>query len=199
MSSNLKHYLVPLQIHSSLLKAQPDAVPPTEELDALQNELKSAKAKTLERARKAGDDLRTIEESMRKLKEREKGKAKAIDKVKKERGCTCHSQLSMDSNFDLWNTSCCCISLRVILRVPAHPYIRIPICHNRLEPRPTSSNHGTAHQTVNFRLPYYLSTSTPLFVVRVATYSHAASQWRRQETICATTDDTKVPITLYTR
>ena len=88
MSSNPRHYPLPLPIHSSLLKSQPDAVPPTEDLDALQNELKSAKAKSLERARKAGEDLRTIEESMRKMKEREKGKGKAVDKVKKERGCT---------------------------------------------------------------------------------------------------------------
>lgn len=89
MSSIVTQYSIPPTIRSVLLKTQPDAVPPTEELDALQNELKLVKLKTLERARKAGDDLRTIEESMRRLKEREKGKGKAIDKVKKERGSTC--------------------------------------------------------------------------------------------------------------
>lgn len=43
--------------------------------------------RNLERAKKAGDDLRAIQESMRRLKEKEKGKAKAVDKSKRERGC----------------------------------------------------------------------------------------------------------------
>ena len=44
------------------------------------------------RAKKAGEDLKTIEESMRRLKEKEKGKgkARAVDKVKREpRDCMC--------------------------------------------------------------------------------------------------------------
>ena len=89
MSAIVTQYSVPLAIRSTLLKNQPDALPPTEELDALQTELRLAKQRTLERAKKAGDDLRTIEESMRRLKEREKGKGKATEKIKKERGCTC--------------------------------------------------------------------------------------------------------------
>lgn len=89
MTSIVAQYLVPPTIRSVLLKTQPDALPPTEELDALQAELKIAKQRTLERAKKAGDDLRTIEESMRRLKEKEKGKGKAVEKIKKERGCMC--------------------------------------------------------------------------------------------------------------
>ena len=87
MSSIVAQYSFPPAIRSVLLKNQPDALPPTEELDALQAELKAAKQRTLERAKKAGDDLRTIEESMRRLKEKEKGKGKAVDKIKKERAC----------------------------------------------------------------------------------------------------------------
>jgi len=88
MSSIVTQYSFPPAIRSNLLKNQPDALPPTEELDALQAELKVAKQRTLERAKKAGDDLRTIEESMRRLKEKEKGKGKAVEKIKKERGFT---------------------------------------------------------------------------------------------------------------
>ncbi|KAI0345002.1 hypothetical protein BDW22DRAFT_1326233 [Trametopsis cervina] len=88
MSATVTQYSFPPAIRSALLKNRPDALPPTEELDALQNELRLAKQRTLERAKKAGDDLRTIEESMRRLKEKEKGKGKAVEKVKKERGFT---------------------------------------------------------------------------------------------------------------
>lgn len=87
MSAIVIQYSVQPAIRSTLLKNQPDALPLTEDLVGLQDELKLAKQRSLERAKKAGDDLRTIEESMRRLKEKEKGKGKAIDKVKKERGC----------------------------------------------------------------------------------------------------------------
>ncbi|KIJ92068.1 hypothetical protein K443DRAFT_685481 [Laccaria amethystina LaAM-08-1] len=76
------------QIRSSLLKNTPDQVPPTEELELLHAELKVMKQKTLERAKKAGEDLKTIEASFRRMKEREKGKAKAVDKIKRERDFT---------------------------------------------------------------------------------------------------------------
>lgn len=87
MSSILSPYSSSPQILSALFREPPDAVPPTDELEALQAELNSLKQKTLERARKAGNDLKTIEESMRRLKEKEKGKSKAVEKVKKERAC----------------------------------------------------------------------------------------------------------------
>ncbi|KAH9914454.1 histone acetyltransferases subunit 3-domain-containing protein [Fomitopsis serialis] len=75
-------------INSTLLRNPPDAVPPTDELEGLHAELKLLRQRTLERAKKAGEDLKIIEESMRRLKEKEKGKAKALEKVKKERGFT---------------------------------------------------------------------------------------------------------------
>lgn len=66
------------------VKNTPDTVPPTEELEALQEDLNELRKATLVRAKKADDDLRTIEESMRRLKEREKGKAKVVEKMKRE-------------------------------------------------------------------------------------------------------------------
>jgi transcriptional adapter 3 len=87
MSSKLVPYLSPPVIRSSILKSPPENVPPTDELEALHAELKSLKQKSLERARKAGEDLKTIEESLRRMKEKEKGKAKATEKVKHERDC----------------------------------------------------------------------------------------------------------------
>jgi transcriptional adapter 3 len=75
------------QVHpfrSRTIKNTPDAVPPTEELEALQADLVELRRYTLERAKKADDDLRTIEESMRRLKEKEKGKAKVVEKMKRE-------------------------------------------------------------------------------------------------------------------
>ncbi|KAJ6630274.1 histone acetyltransferases subunit 3-domain-containing protein [Mycena sp. CBHHK59/15] len=89
MASKLAPYSRPQSpIRSILFKGPPDAVPATEELESLHEELKLLKMKTLERAKKAGEDLKTIEESMRRMKEREKGKAKAIEKVKRERDYT---------------------------------------------------------------------------------------------------------------
>ena len=52
-----------------------------------QKELQEFKEKSIERAKKAGDDIRAIEESMRRIKEKEKGKAKALQKAERERQC----------------------------------------------------------------------------------------------------------------
>ncbi|KAJ6546786.1 histone acetyltransferases subunit 3-domain-containing protein [Mycena capillaripes] len=89
MTSKLVSYSRPQSpIRSAIFKGPPDAVPATEELESLHEELEQLKAKTMERAKKAGEDLKTIEESMRRMKEREKGKAKQIEKVKRERDNT---------------------------------------------------------------------------------------------------------------
>ena len=88
MSSRLQPYTLPSPVRSSLFKNQSDAVPPIDELDALHSELQLLRHKTLERAKKAGDDLKSIEESMRRAKEKAKGKAKAIDRLNRDRGCT---------------------------------------------------------------------------------------------------------------
>jgi transcriptional adapter 3 len=87
MLPKLSSYGPPPIIRSSLLKSPPDAVPPTDELETLHAELRMLKQRSLERAKKAGEDLRAIEESMKRMKEREKGKGKAVDKVKRERDC----------------------------------------------------------------------------------------------------------------
>ena len=88
MAAKLSSFPAYPPIQSPLLKKAPDAVPPTDELEQLCNELKLVKEKALERSKKASDDLKTIEESIRRMTEREKGKFKAIDKIKRERDCT---------------------------------------------------------------------------------------------------------------
>ncbi|KAJ8699217.1 Transcriptional regulator [Pleurotus ostreatus] len=88
MSSKLRSFSPPPPLRSSLVKSPPDAVPPTDELQLLQTELMLLKQKTMDRAKKAGEDLKALEESFRRMKEREKGKAKAIDRVKRERDYT---------------------------------------------------------------------------------------------------------------
>jgi transcriptional adapter 3 len=84
MSSLLDQYTQVHPFRPQTVKNPPDAVPPTEELELLQTDLNELRRQTLERAKKAEDDLRTIEESMRRLKEREKGKAKVVEKMKRE-------------------------------------------------------------------------------------------------------------------
>lgn len=87
MSSSVSPYAALPPIRSSLFNSPPETVPPTDELELLHAELMAFKSKSLERAKKAGDDIRTIEESMRRLKEKEKGKAKAIQKAERDRAC----------------------------------------------------------------------------------------------------------------
>ncbi|KAH9961150.1 histone acetyltransferases subunit 3-domain-containing protein [Lactifluus volemus] len=84
MSSLLVPYPSVHPFRSQVVKSTPDVVPPTEELEALQSELIELRQHTLERAKKADEDLRTIEESMKKLKEREKGKARLVERTKRE-------------------------------------------------------------------------------------------------------------------
>ncbi|KAF9480893.1 hypothetical protein BDN70DRAFT_877080 [Pholiota conissans] len=84
MASKLSGFSLPDPITSSLLKNPPDAVPPIDELERLHMELKRAKDESIERGRKAKEDLKTLQESMRRMTEKEKGKSKAVDKVKRE-------------------------------------------------------------------------------------------------------------------
>jgi len=84
MSSSLTQFQPAHPFRSQIVKNTPDAVPPTEELEALQADLAELRQHILERAKKADDDLRTIEESMRRLKEREKGKAKVVENRRRE-------------------------------------------------------------------------------------------------------------------
>jgi transcriptional adapter 3 len=70
---------------SALLRNTPDTVPSVEELERMDSELRALRQQVIDRAKKAGEDLRTIEESMRRMKEKEKGKLRAV--VKRERDC----------------------------------------------------------------------------------------------------------------
>ncbi|KAI0042838.1 hypothetical protein FA95DRAFT_1563903 [Auriscalpium vulgare] len=88
MSYLLSQYPLHPGFRSAVVKSPPDAVPPTDVLEELQAELTEVRQQTLEKAKKAMEDLKRLDESMRKLKEKEKGKARAIEKVKRERGFT---------------------------------------------------------------------------------------------------------------
>ncbi|KAJ3921142.1 histone acetyltransferases subunit 3-domain-containing protein [Lentinula edodes] len=89
MSSKLfTPYPLPTQLRSSLFKTPTDGVvPPIDELEALHAELKNLKARTMEKARRAGEDLKVLEEGMRRMKDRaKKGKEReGKEKVKRER------------------------------------------------------------------------------------------------------------------
>ena len=87
MSSILYPYPSSPPLSSPLIVNPPDAIPPIDDLEALQAELKLLQRKAYERAKKAGDDLKAIEESMRRMKEKEKGKARALEKARKDRAC----------------------------------------------------------------------------------------------------------------
>jgi transcriptional adapter 3 len=84
MSSSLVPFTPVHPFRSQIVKNTPDAVPPTEELEGLQSELIELRRNTMDRGKKAEDDLRTIEESMKRLREKEKGKAKLVEKTKRE-------------------------------------------------------------------------------------------------------------------
>ncbi len=88
MASRLSAFPQSHPFRSPLIKNPPDSVPSIDELEQLHSELRAAKQRVLERRRKASEDLKTIEESIRRMTEKEKGKSKAVDKVKRERDCT---------------------------------------------------------------------------------------------------------------
>lgn len=113
MAAKLSPFHSPLPFRSHLIKNTPDLVPSIDELEALQSELKSYKQKCVERARKAEDGIRTIEDSMRRMSEREKGKFKSVDRIKRERDCTCFSPRLIPHLQTLTN----CIILRFFIIV----------------------------------------------------------------------------------
>jgi transcriptional adapter 3 len=87
MPSKPSPYPLPDSNPSSLLKNTPDVVPSVDELERIHSELKMLKQRAIDRAKKAGEDLKTIEESMRRMKEKAKGKQKFVHKIKRE-DCT---------------------------------------------------------------------------------------------------------------
>ncbi|KAF8643568.1 hypothetical protein AX16_008956 [Volvariella volvacea WC 439] len=88
MALRLSPFKQPPQITSSIVKNVPDNIPSTDELERLHDELKLIKQKTMERLKKAGEDLKALEDSMRRLREKEKAKSKVLEKVKRERDYT---------------------------------------------------------------------------------------------------------------
>jgi transcriptional adapter 3 len=87
MSTKLSPYTPPPPLRSTLIKNVSDTIPPIDELEQLQAELKVLKQRALDNVKKAGEELKTIDKSIRRMEEKEKGKARAIDKVKRERDC----------------------------------------------------------------------------------------------------------------
>lgn len=89
MSSILYPYPSSPLLPSPLVLNHPDVVPPIDDLEALQAELKLLQRGAYERAKKADDDIRVAEESMRWMKEKEKGRAKALEKARKDIARAC--------------------------------------------------------------------------------------------------------------
>jgi hypothetical protein len=85
MSSTPAKFASPPPFRPAVLRVPIDAVPSVEELEHLQSELVILKQRTLERARKAAADLRTMQETVGRARERERAKARAPEKIKRER------------------------------------------------------------------------------------------------------------------
>ncbi|EJD06223.1 uncharacterized protein FOMMEDRAFT_166470 [Fomitiporia mediterranea MF3/22] len=88
MSQQLVPYSTDLhpQLRNPLLVAPQELVPSLEELKSTTDELNELKRRAVERARKAAEDLKIIEQEMRRMREIEKGKAKALphNRIKRE-------------------------------------------------------------------------------------------------------------------
>lgn len=98
MASRLSSFAQTPPFRSPLVKSPPDSIPTIDDLEQLHSELKLVKQRVSERRRKANEDLKTIEESIRRMTEKEKGKSKAVDKIKRERDCMFH----LDTSYDLF-------------------------------------------------------------------------------------------------
>jgi transcriptional adapter 3 len=59
----------------------------TDELELRLEALRKLKLKHLERSKHAAENLRASEDEIRRIREKEKGKSKAIEKIKRERDC----------------------------------------------------------------------------------------------------------------
>ncbi|KAL5512012.1 NGG1 [Sanghuangporus vaninii] len=77
-------------LRNPLLAAPHESVPAIDELEATHAELAALKRRALERAKKAAGDLKIIEHEMKKMREMEKGKARALPqhRVKREQSYT---------------------------------------------------------------------------------------------------------------
>lgn len=76
-------------LRNPLLVAPPESIPTVNDLEATHSELTALKRIARERSKKAAGDLKIIEHEMKKMRELEKGKARAIppQRVKRESSC----------------------------------------------------------------------------------------------------------------
>jgi transcriptional adapter 3 len=88
MPSKVSKLPSPPHVPEFLTVDQPEFIPSTSELDMRLEVLEKIKLKHMERKKHADENLRASEEEIRKIKEREKGKSKAVEKIKHERDCT---------------------------------------------------------------------------------------------------------------
>ncbi|KAJ3754183.1 histone acetyltransferases subunit 3-domain-containing protein [Lentinula raphanica] len=117
-SKSFAPYPLPPPLRSSLFKNPPDGVvPPIDELEALHAELKNLKTRTMEKARRAGEDLKVLEEGMKRMKERaKKGKEReGKEKIKRERDYDVKPILSSSSSSGLNKP-----------RLSSHPLSNVP-------------------------------------------------------------------------
>jgi hypothetical protein len=87
MPSKLSKHPAPPAPPSFLSAVQPETIPWTDELEFRLEALKKMKSKHSERAKYAVENLRASIEEISRIRERERGKAKAVEKVKRERDC----------------------------------------------------------------------------------------------------------------
>lgn len=128
MSQPLVPYNTEAQpLRSQLLVAPPDPVPSVEELEATQAELKALKQRVLERARKAAGDLKIIENEMKKMRDLEKGKARALPlhKVKREPSCKWNIVSFLSCGWALTDLSFCAVLCDALIHILRRPFIRV--------------------------------------------------------------------------
>lgn len=80
-------YPTPLPLRTTVVRKAPDLLPATEELEQAEAELRNLKRRSLDCARRVGEDLRALDESVRRIRERDRAKQRPVDRIKKERGC----------------------------------------------------------------------------------------------------------------
>lgn len=88
MPSKLSKQPSPPPPPAFLLAAQPEVVPYTDELEARYEALVRLKSKQVERSKLAAENIRACEEDIKRIKERERAKVRAVEKIKRERDCT---------------------------------------------------------------------------------------------------------------
>lgn len=72
---------------SFLSVTQPEAVPHIDTLEHWRDALEKLKSKHIERLGHAVENLRASDDELRRIKDREKGKSKVLEKIKRERDC----------------------------------------------------------------------------------------------------------------